>query len=168
VKGERRLRPRFAIVVPGGLGSASRRTMTPRARSLPLPRRSGEAAKSGALGKRGPQVEKDAAVERRKARPVRQDRSRAPCKGTVSLRRTALCSLSFVGGNRNTNQTRAGPSRRENEDACQFKTGLFDNLIGKGCDAGLPSPLRLILRSGEAASRPPTRYRASARLPAPP
>src|SRR5215213_4196502 len=68
VNGDRRPRPRFAIVVPGVLGSASRRIMTPRARSLRLPgsRPRKRWTPPGPKASGAPRIE-DAEVERRKA-----------------------------------------------------------------------------------------------------
>ena len=81
----------------------------------------------------------NAAVERRKARPVRQDRSRAPCKGTDSLRFAALCSLFGsedglrpFGGSDMKGSLRGAKSKIKSEARAVFRSEdgeawLFDN-----------------------------------------
>ena len=160
MEGERRLRPRFrrswsreSLDRPPG---ALRRPGL-----VPCPfRAGGETTGTGSKGSGAPRIE-DAAVERRKARPVRQDRSRAPCKGTdlCAVRRSAPFlegrrAPSWEGANGKTKRSSRGfpqrgrrsmPRRSGNRFAVSARraraagragdkrqrSGRLDNLIGK-------------------------------------
>jgi hypothetical protein len=89
-----------------------------------------------------PRIE-NAAVERHTARPVRQDRSRAPCKGTDSLRRMALRSLFMRERNK---RPRKGGEIENQDGARGGKPPARTETLG--CLIIGSDPPRLILRSG--------------------
>jgi hypothetical protein len=102
VNGERRLRSWFATMIPGGLGGASRRTMTPRARSLPCQGQGGESHRAGQASgaprpRREPRRRRGGAPQGEAEPRKRVEVGRLLDPQASRVRPTALCSLSFWG-----------------------------------------------------------------------
>ncbi len=132
VNGERRLRSRFATVIPGGLGGASWRTKTPRARSLNPPGAAKGPQTGESKGKRGAKVRQTpqwSAV--RRGRPIARLVACFIRAGIPGAPYGALLPLSSRESDQRTAQCGA---ETENQDGARadFRSE-FDGACAPGC-----------------------------------